>query len=125
MTSFSQSGELAVFQMHGLAKESAAAPGAQSDRTRIRAMRFLQDQERVAAHPVPAVGMVPIRFGVVDQQMDAIGAGASHQSEQLTATALAIGQPTMCEKFERTVISLYHDQRFADLATVLQLKVIM
>ena len=57
--------------------------------------------------------------------MDAIGAGASHQSEQLTATGLAIGQPTMCEKLEGTVFSLYHDQRFADLATVLQLKVIM
>ena len=85
----------------------------------------MQDQERVAAHPVPAVGMVPIRFGVVDQQMDAIGSGASHQSEQLTATALAIGQPTMCEQLERTVISLYHDQRFADLATVLRHKVIM
>jgi hypothetical protein len=67
--------------------------------------------------------MVPIRFAVVDQQMDAIGAGASHKSEQLTATALAIGQPTMCEKLERTVFSLYHDQRFADLATVLQFKI--
>ena len=69
--------------------------------------------------------MVPIRFGVVDQQMDAIGAGASYQSEQLTTAALAVGQPTMCEKLERTVFSLYHDQRFADLATVLLLKVIM
>jgi hypothetical protein len=28
----------------------------------------------------------------------------------------------MCEKLERTVFSLYHDQRFADLATVLLLK---
>ena len=57
--------------------------------------------------------------------MDAIGSGASHQSEQLTATTLAIGQPTMCEKLERAVIPLYHDQRFADLATVLRHKAIM
>jgi hypothetical protein len=84
----------------------------------------LQRKERIAADPVPAVDGAWISFGIVDQQMDAIGADTSDQGELLGVSALVPGQPTMREQLERTVISLDHDQRFANLATVLQLKII-
>jgi len=74
---------------------------------------------------MPMVDAARIAIGVVDQQVYTIAIATPHQGEQDAVSAFVACQPTMREQLEAAVIALDHDQRFPDLATVLQKKLVV
>jgi hypothetical protein len=85
---------------------------------------ILQGTQSLRADAMPVVHMARIAIGVMDQQVYTIGIATPHQREQNAFIAFVACQPTMREQLEAAVIALDHDQRFPDLATVLQKKLI-
>jgi hypothetical protein len=74
---------------------------------------------------MPLVYVPWIAIGLVDQQVYTIGVATSDQSKKGCAViAMLACEPTMCQQLEAAVIALDHNQRFPDLATVLQKKFI-